>query len=319
MATLTATNQRVQFYLDFSTKKPSTGAKYKRLNALKASLEERNIMLDEILPPKQLAVVDRIIYLTSGTGIAKVGADNLAEKCDVSKRTVTNAVKALKETGEYIVARLIKTRGGAGKYIFVDKKHENFRDIMREVFLLSDYKFAQLNAEEFAEQKSDKFVETVRLEEEKSSSNFNNFFIKQEKDIYISDSAKVIKKVIIKAIEEKTIPSREYVEEYATNSLQIAFYDVLEQMDYPKPIDEVKHILALRIGSDCDMKKFVKAKDIVHSIAIRISEGYCFNNVIAAFTTALEKSKSYNIIKAQAKQTYPKRRVKFYNWLEERE
>lgn len=315
MATLTATNQRVQFYLNFTTEKPSTEAKYKRLKALKASLEERNIMIDEMLPSKQLAVVDRIIYLTSGTGIAKVGADKLAEKCDVSIRTVTNAVKALKETGEYIVARLIKTRGGAGKYIFVDKKHENFRDIMREVFLLSDYKFAQLNAEQFAEQKNDKPVEAVSIEDEKSSSNFNIFFTKQEKDMYISGTANAIKE----AIEEETTPSREYVEEYATNPLQITFYDVLDQIGYPKPIDEVKHILALRIGSDCDMKKFVKAKDIVHSIAIRISEGYRFNNVTATFTTALEKSKSYNVIMAQAKPTYPERQVKFYNWLEERE
>jgi predicted transcriptional regulator len=315
MTTLTATNQRVQFYLNFTKDKPNTKTKCNRLKALKASLEERNIMLDEAFSLKQLAVVDRIIYLTSGAGIAKVGADKLAEKCNVSTRTVTNAVKALKETGEYIVARLIKTKGGVGKYIFVDKKHENFREIMREVFLLSDYKFAQLNAEQFAEQKNPKTLEAVSLEDEKMNSNYNNFFIKQEKEIYIDDSTNAIKE----AIEEETLPSREYVVEYASNSLQIAFYDILNKISYPKPIDEVKHILALRIGSDCDMKRFVKAKNIVLSMAIRISEGYCFDNITATFTAALKKAESYNVVKALAKPTYLRRSVQFYNWLNERE
>lgn len=315
MTTLTATNQRVQFYLNFTTEKPNKEAKRKRIKALKDALEERNIMLDEAFSYKQLAVVDRIIYLTSGAGIAKVGVDKLAEKCDVSPRTVINAVKALKKTGEYIVARLIKTKGGVGKYIFVDRKHANFREIMREVFSLSDYKFAQLNAQQFAEQKNCEPIEAVGIEDEKLTSNFNIFITKQEKEIYIDDTATVIKK----AIEEKTTPNREYVEEYASNSLQIAFYDILDKIGYPKPIDEVKHVLALRVGSDCDLKRFVKAKDLIHSMALRISEGYSFDNVTAAFTAALKKSESYSVILTPAKPMYLKRSVPFYNWLDERE
>lgn len=315
MVNLTATNQRVQFYLNFTMEKPNTEIKRRRLKMLEGALEEQNIMLDEVFPHKQLAVVDRIIYLTSGSGIAKVGADKLAEKCDVSIRTVTSAVKALKKTGEYIVARLIKTKGGAGKYIFVDKKHKNFREIMREVFLLSDYKFAQLNAEQFAEQKNNETVEAVSLEHEKTISNFNIFNIKQEKEIYINNTVNTIKDTI----EEEKIPNRKYVEEYASNSLQISFYDFLDLLKYPKPIDEVKHILALRIGSDCDMKRFVKAKNIINSMAIRISEGYSFDNVTAAFTAALKKSDSYNVVQTLAKRTYLKRPIQFYNWLNERE
>jgi hypothetical protein len=315
MKTLTATNQRVQFYLNFTKEKPTTSAKCKRLSALKTALEEKNIMLDEIFPYKQLAVVDRIIYLTSGAGIAKVGADKLAEKCGVSTKTVTNAVKALKETGEFIVARLIKTRGGAGKYIFVDKKHENFGEIMNQVFLLSDKKIAQLNTEQFTEQKNDESVETLAIEDGNFDSNINNFSIKQEKDIYISTTLEAIKEVI----EEEQKPNREYVQEYTSNPFQIKFYDLLERLEYPKSIDNVKHILALRVGSDCDMKRFVKAKNIVHSMAMRISDGYVFENVTATFTAALKKSEFYNVVQEQAKLTYPKRSVAFYNWLIERE
>jgi len=315
MTTLTATNQRVQFYLNFTTEQPSTSAKRKRLESLKTTLEERDIMLDEILPHKQLAVVDRIIYLTSGAGIAKVGSDKLAEKCEVSQRTVTSAVKALKQTGEFIVGRLIKTKGGAGKYIFVDKKHENFREIMREVFSLSDYKFAQLISEQIAEQEIIESVETVSENEEKISSNYNISFIKQEKEIYISDITNAIKDVI----EEEIVPSREYVEEYASNKLQIEFYDLLDGLAYPKYIDSVKHILALRIGSDCDLKRFIKAKNIVHSISMRILEGYQFNNIPATFTAALINSQSYEVPPVKIKPIYSKRTVPFYNWLNERE
>lgn len=319
MTTLTATNQRVQFYLNYTTEKPSTSAKRNRLDALKSTLEEKDIMLDELFPYKQLAVVDRIIYLTSGAGIAKVGAEKLAEKCEVSTRTVTNAVRALKETGEFIVGRLIKTQGGAGKYIFVDKKHANFREIMREVFSYSDYKFAELISDENAEQEIVESIEAVSLNDEKQSPNINIFSIKQEKEMYINDIADAIKDAIKDAIEEETTPSREYVEKYASNSLQIEFYDLLDGLAYPKPIDNVKHVLALRIGSNCDMKRFIKAKNLVHSISMRILEGYEFNNIPATFTAALTKSESYEIPPVKAKPKYPERPVAFYNWLNERE
>jgi predicted transcriptional regulator len=317
MKTLTATNQRVQFYLNFTTKKPTTSAKCKRLLALKTTLEEKNIMLDEMFPYKQLAVVDRIIYLTGGAGIAKVGADKLAEKCGVSKKTVTNAVKGLKETDEFIVARLIKTKGGAGKYIFVDKKHENFREIMNEVFLLSCKKIAQLNTEQFTEQDNTESIDALSLEDENKDSNINIFSLKQEKNIYISSNNTL--DAIKESIEEEHQHSREYVQEYSSNPLQIKFYDLLDSLEYPKPINDVKHILALRVGSDCDMKRFIKAKNIIHSMAMRISVGYVFENVTASFTTALKKSELYNVVQEQHKPTYPKRSVAFYNWLIERE
>lgn len=318
MKTLTATNQRVQFYLTYTTERPTTAAKRSRLNALRASLEERNVMLDELFPRKQLAVLDRILYITSGVGIAKVGADNLALKCDVSIRTVTNAVRALKQTGEFIIARLIKSQGGAGKYIIVDKKHANFREIMREVFCLSDYKFAQLNAEQIAEQKTEETVEAVSVEHENESSNYIiSYNSKQVKDKYISCDANAIKETI----EENSTPGREYVVEYASNPRQIDFYDVLDSMPYQKSIKSVQHVLALRIGSDCDTKRFNKAKDIVHSIAMQIAEGYIFENIVAVFSAALEKAVQYDVVAPIPVDKRPVEapKVPFYDWLRERD
>ena len=318
MRTLTATNQRVQFYLTYTTERPTTAAKRSRLNALQSSLEERNIMLDEAFPNKQRDVLDHILYITSAAGIAKVGADKLAERCGVSIRTVTSAVRALKETGEYIVARLIKSRGGAGKYIFVDKKHDNFREIMREVFSLSDYKLAQLNAEPIAEQKEAQSVGAVSVDSEKQSPNLNISFIsKQVKDKYISGGANAVKE----EIEKESTPSREYVLEYASNSFQIALYDVLNEMPYHKSIKAVRHVLALRIGSDCDAKRFSKAKDIVHSIAMQLSEGYVFENIVATFSAALEKAVQYDVVAPipSDKRPIETPKVPFYDWLKERD
>lgn len=307
MTTLTATNQRVQFYLTYSTDKPTTTAKYKRLASFKESLLDKGVMIDEVFPAKQFEVLDRILYLTSGSGIAKVGADKLAEKCEVSTSTVYNAVRALKETGQFVVARLIKRRGGAGKYIFIDKQHANFSDIMREVFALSDAKIK----EQFKEQDSPKSLAPVSVEDNNWSSNLY-ISLKQEKESYISD-----KEIIKEAIEEeKTEQPREYVEQYASNPLQITFYDVLSVMPYDNAIQSVKHVLALRIGSDCDIKRFTMAKKVVHSIAMRINEGYEFDNIVATFSAALKNAINYKetIVQASKKTTIP-----FYDWLKERD
>lgn len=314
MKTLTATNQRVQFYLTYTTDRPNKALKRDRLNQLEERLNDRGVMLDELFPNKQADVLDHILYITSAAGISKIGAETLAERCGASVRTVTSAVKALKSTGEYIVGRLIKTKGGAGKYIFIDKKHPNFREIMREVFSLSDYKLADLLASLSAEQKSEKSHEAVGVESDNSSSNLNISFIsKHEKHKYVGEDIEAIQK----AIEENTEPSLEYVKEYATNKRQIAFYELLEAMPYPDRVKSVRHVLALRTGSDCNDKRFLEAKDAIHSIAMQILEGIEIDNVVAAFTGLLNKRMSYNVPKPNVPVNV--RPVPFYDWLEERE
>lgn len=312
MTILTATNQRVQFYMTYTTDKPSTSAKYKRLATFKESLLDKGVMLDELFPAKQLEVLDRILYLTSGSGIAKVGADKLAEKCEVSQSTVYNTVKALKQTGQYIVARLIKTRGGAGKYIFVDKKHANFTEIMKDVFALSDAKIA----EQFKEQDLTERHAAVSVEGNNRSSNLY-IFSKQEKENYISHQKD--NEVIRQVIEEQSELTRSYVEQYAVNKRQIAFYDLLNVMPYDNAIQSVRHLLALRIGSDCDDKRFVLAKDVIRNMAVRISEGYEFNNIVATFSAALKNALNYKETIIQASNPTYKAPVPFYDWLKERE
>lgn len=193
MKTLTATNQRVQFYLTYTTARPTTEIKRKRLNALKQSLEERNVMLDELFPRKQRDVLDHILYITSASGISKVGTDKLAERCDVSEGTVWNAVSRIKTlTDDFVVGRLEKSTGGLGKYIFVDKKHPNFREIMREVFSISDYKFKQLFEEPFVERNLTESLDTTSVEGENRSSNSIislSFKTRSKNNIYLDNKS----------------------------------------------------------------------------------------------------------------------------------
>lgn len=320
-ATLTVTNKRVQFYINHTPKGKSTKVKQKRLKQLEADLMRRNIMLDEIFPYKQLDVIDYILYMTSGgSGIWKMGAKHIAEACDCSVRTVYNAVKALKTTGEFIVARLIKTKGGAGKYVFVDKKHENYREIMREVFMLSEAKITQLNAVSDAVQKKSESVDTVSVDANNQCPNSNNSFTKHAKDNIYTATASIVneKEAIQEEIEKNSNNTREYLVEYTSNPLQIAFYDVLNGLPLPKELKGVKTLLALRMGSNSTVKEFVKAKNLVVEMANRINDGYEYENVVAAFTAGLSKAMQYDVPQKVEKEVQRGRKVPFYNWLTNR-
>ncbi|MCQ6307705.1 cytosolic protein, partial [Bacillus cereus] len=72
---------------------------------------------------------------------------------------------------EIVVAGLAD---GKNKYVFVLKMHSNFTTIMKEIFYINTEQIAELNAGQVAEQKNDETLETVRIETEKTSSNYNN-------------------------------------------------------------------------------------------------------------------------------------------------
>ena len=89
--------------------------------------------------------------LLSGNGICKISAETLADKANCSVRTVTDTVRALKQTGEILVAGLAD---GKNKYVFVLKTHPNFTTILKEVFYINAYQIAERTAEQVAEQKT---------------------------------------------------------------------------------------------------------------------------------------------------------------------
>lgn len=300
MTTYTANNQRIQFFINCSTKYTANEikeAKSLRLKNLEADLRQQNVFMNELFPSKQFLVLEQIIYwINKNNGICKFGTDKLIQSIQdninvsVSVRTVRNAIKAMKLTNQFIVTRLQSNRCNNGKYVIVDMKHENFKEILKEVFLMSDDKIAH----QFAHQKSEKSIDEALVQQqsidENKSSNLTIF--------KTSNTNNNIYKAIQQDIEEDVLKNnnREYVEKFATNDYQLKFYDLVEMMPFPEQIMANKAVLALRIGSDATSKTFVKAKDLIVHMALRINEGYTYDNLVAAFTKGLYNAMRYKSV-----------------------
>ena len=98
----------------------STQKKYEIMDTMRKCVDDTNQSFESLFPSrsKRKDVMDHIIYLLSGNGICKISAETLADKADCSVRTVTDTVRALKQTGEILVAGLAD---GKNKYVFVLK------------------------------------------------------------------------------------------------------------------------------------------------------------------------------------------------------
>ncbi|MEB8649384.1 HTH domain-containing protein [Bacillus cereus] len=167
MKKLTAYNADIQKYMQQN--RLSTQKKYEIIDAIRKRFDDTTQSFESLFPSrsKRKDVMDHIIYLLSGNGICKISAETLADKADCSVRTVTTTVRALKQTGEILVAGLAD---GKNKYVFVLKTHPNFTTIMKKVFYID----AEQNANQIAEQKNHESLEAVSLEGEKTNSNYNN-------------------------------------------------------------------------------------------------------------------------------------------------
>lgn len=306
MKTLTTTNQRVQFFISYGDQ-CARDSKFKRLKRLEDDLLAKGQYITELFPRKQWQLLDEIVYNTAANGICKIGTDTLSAKIGVSARTISTFNRTLEGTGQYIIGRLRNSKTNCGKLVYVDVLHPNFKEIMRECFLLSANQIAEL----IAEQEEPTNVDTTPLNDEKQTRNLNILNKKtrnKNNNIY---------KAIRENVEEKAFKenSKEYVEQYATNSRQIAFYDLLDGMPMPKAIDDLKAVLALRIGSDCDDKRFVAAKGLIMHMALRIKDGFIYDNIVAAFTAGLLNAESYESIK-QPTPTVEVPAFARYNWLQ---
>lgn len=317
MKTLTAYNEDVQKFVAPPNKK----YKESRLATLLETIYDAAVQsVRKLFTPAIKRVVDEIIYLSSGSGICKIGAEALGERCGYSTELVYKAVSALKKTGGFTVARLAD--GHAGKYIFVDNAHDNFELIMREVFYLPMSEIESPNncqetshgteldtslencSEPTAPSDSSDFIGPIYF-----SSNIS-FSLKQVSNNYNNNAptcmaTKELESEELKALQDEIESasvennSREYLEQYATNDMQLKFYDLITLFDglYPAQIIDNACTLALRLGSDCTKERYARAKDLIHSIAMQIANGEThFENVVATFTGALQKGENYRSV-----------------------
>lgn len=122
---LTAYNQQVQKW----TAPPVKSKKVIRLTTFMAKFEG---IFEAVFTDARKEVLDHVLYLTSASGVATVTGKRLAEKTGYTIRTVRTAVKAIKESNQFVVAQT--ANGRAGAYIFIDKEHENYPLVMKDLF-----------------------------------------------------------------------------------------------------------------------------------------------------------------------------------------
>lgn len=237
---LTAYNQDVQKYIE----RPSTSKTKAIINEIKENALSEGLSFNRFFPTntKKYRVLNYIVYLTSVGGIGTIACKTLAEKVGASIRTVKEAVSNLKKLGCFIVGGLAN---GANKYIFVYKNHNNFNEILANVFYIN----ALPTAPQIAHLENTKTTDTQGLEEGKTDSIYNYPSLsKQEKD-NIRDS-------IENDVKEATKQS-ERIEEYVTNPYQKLLYEnIITNKHIHNKIKQDASVIALRAGSNCSEKTY---------------------------------------------------------------
>ncbi|MES1052207.1 cytosolic protein [Bacillus thuringiensis] len=321
---MTAYNKDVQKYMQQN--QLSTQKKNEIIDAIRNNVSDNNQSFESLFPTrsKRKDVMDHIIYLLSGNGICKISAETLASKADCSVRTVTDTVRALKQTGEILVAGLAD---GKNKYVFVLKTHPHFTTIMKEVFYIDADQIAELTAKQVAEQKNAETVEAVSLEDEKTSSNYNNFInsfhsLKQEKN---NDRVSLTKSIEneLKEVQNDIQKEFERVHTYYVNEFQKMMYHTIKAGTYHPTLKTNASIIGLRVGSNCNKSLFLLAFNALGKVDKFLkNNGTLTDSVQALFTKVyndnikLSKTpRKVNTSNSDASKTRTK--VSFYNWLEE--
>lgn len=323
MTTLNAYDEQVQLFINTHKNRNNKNYSNERMKQLQQYVQQKGYVFEQLFPIKQYNVLTQLLIKLSQTGITKIAAETLAVKAECGVATVYNAVKSIKATEQIVVARL-KSRGkNNGFYIFVDKLHANFKAIMHDVFSLDNQAIKELDIVPFIGLDNSENVDTSALDGDfegaKGFKDFKN--LKQAINNYNVSDKDAIKDEIENQKSETPEQQRELLNTYATNEYQIAFFDFIHTMPYPKIVSDSAYKLALRIGSNCTINRFMQAKDVLQRLVMDIIEdGLQVGNFVATFTGALVNYESYPVIQdAPKKSASPSRKVIFYNWLEESE
>ncbi len=292
-------NKDVQKYMQlnklFSNKKDAI------IDDIRKRVNDNNQSLERLFPArsKRKDVMDHIIYLLSGNGICKISAETLANKADCSVRTVTDTVRALKQTGEILVAGLAD---GKNKYVFVLKTHPNFITIMKEVFYIDADQIAELNAKQIAEQENAETVEAVGIETEKTSSNYNNSInsfnsLEQEKNNDIVSLTESIENEFEEA-QNDIQKEFERVYTYYVNEYQEMMYHTIKGRAYHHILKTNASIIGLRVGSNCDKGLFRLAFNALGKIDRFLKNNGTLTDSVQALFTKVYNDNIKELMKA---------------------
>lgn len=292
MTVLTAYNEKVQEY----NEAPNKAYKKERLASIIDAVKSAGHVFERMFTFAKKQVLDRIIYLLSGSGICKVAGDVLAQKCGVSIRTVRATVAAIKKTGQFEIGRLANER--AGKYIFVDKAHPNYEWLMHDVFGVEVEQDAPLNARQSARLENPESLATVSADDENDALNgFNSFnLLKQaNKNNNILDGAADSESG---GKEEKSAEQeRKSLQEFAEPA-QIEFYDAIK--NDPEIKDEIKdeaYTMALALGEAERIDVDLALEKVQHINADTDTHLRIDTTIRAVFAESYRRALSYKPVK----------------------
>ncbi len=318
---LTAHNEDIQRYIE----QPNKSKKKAIIKEIKEKALAEGLNFNSLFPKntKRYEVLDAVAYMISTGGICKISRPKLAEKVGASVRTVTYAVENMEKLDCFIVGGLAD---GKNKYVFVYKNHDNFNEILANVFYIDSIEEtsendnnAQQIAQQIAQQENAESTGTQGTEGDKMGSILAIPIISKHEKEYIRES---VENELLEARKEKK-KEEIRVQEYCTNEYQQKIYYTLTGIagkHYHPDIIKNASILALRAGSNCTEKSFHKALKAVTKIDRALHMGVIIITSIPALFTKIYtdrlKYADYYIKQAEKHQQKQKRDTSFYyNWL----
>lgn len=318
---LTAYNQDVQRFI--RTAESTSISKESIYKAIEEKVFSTGESFSRMFPNRQRQVLDEVVYLTRSTGVWTIGRDKLAERAGCGVRTVASAVKAIKDTGLFLVARLANQR--AGKYIFVLKSHPNFQRILKEVFFVEESTeiedIAHHSAPQIAPLQNPESLVAVRTNSEKQDSNDLNHSSKQERDIICN----AIESDLQNAMDDEQ--EAKHVDDYFISEYQHEVYKYIRSNDdLHDSIQKAAPILGLRTGSNATRYSAVKAIQAIIKIdGFLKREGVARESIAALFDKIYKHGVNMDEYEKNHRKNHPvseqqnRPKFHFYNWLEIRE
>lgn len=268
---------------------------------------------------KRKDVLNHVLLLLSNSGICVVKSKTLADNVKCSVRTVNDAVKNIKETGEIIVTGLAD---GSNKYVFVLKTHDNFKQILKEVFFMD---IAEPIAEEITEPEITTNIDVMGQNGDNSGvqsfKSFRSSISKHEKSVIQQSVEDEVTSVINTA---ETIEQAEmYLTAYIDNPIQLQLFHNIHEIPFPEEIQKHSAVLVLRTGLHGTVTPQLasKAIQVLTKIATSMIDRVVIKSVIDVFTYEMFNIGSNPVMKNDTiiVDVVPTvKKVPFYNWLEKR-
>lgn len=307
---MTAYNQDIQRYIE----KPSTNRTKTIIQAIKEQALAEGLNFNRLFPAntKRYKVLDTVVYMASVGGICKIQSGKLAEKVGAKVRTVKDAVKNIKQLDCFLVGGMAD---GHNKYVFVYKHHPNYQEILANVFFVDENEVtAHPTAQQIAQRESAASVDVTSIEGSKTHPIPNYLSISKQEKEYIRNSVEKE----LQGTKDNEQQEQKRVQEYCTNPYQKMLYDFLKSNFTNTRIREDAAIIALRAGSNMDLKAYQVACKVMDNIDFKLHIQTEMTSIPAVFQKMYTDRLKYGITKTTVPKPQQKRDTSYlYNWLNE--